>query len=115
MAGTDHIAGLVLHSEVIAYARAGLTPGEALRIATYNGARVSGTLGDRGEILPGRRADLVLVDGDPTRNIDDLRRVALVITQGAALHPRRVHEALGIKPFVDGEVAVKRLDAPQPR
>lgn len=115
VAGTDHIAGLVLHSEVIAYARAGLTPGEALRIATYNGAKVSGTLGDRGEILPGRRADLLLVDGDPTRNIDDLRRIALVLTQGAVLHPRRVHEALGILPFVDGEVPVRHLDAPAQR
>ncbi|MDT7834345.1 amidohydrolase family protein [Aquabacterium sp. OR-4] len=112
VAGTDHLSGLVLHSEVIAYVHAGLTPGEALRIATYNGAKVSGTLGDRGEILPGRRADLLLVDGDPTQRIDDLRRVALVLTQGGVLRPRQVHEAIGIRPFTDSQVPVRRLIAP---
>ncbi|MEK8049728.1 amidohydrolase family protein [Ideonella sp. DXS22W] len=108
VAGTDHTAGIVLHSELIGYARAGLTPAQALQVATYNGAKVSGTLGDRGEIRPGRRADLLLVDGEPTQCIEDIRRVALVITQGALLRPRQVHEALGIRPFTDGEVAVRR-------
>lgn len=116
VAGTDNLSGIVLHSEVIGYARAGLTPGEALRVATYNGARVSGTLADRGEILPGRRADLILVDGDPTQRIEDIRRVALVITQGALLRPRQVHEALGIRPFVEAAppVVTRRTAAPAP-
>ena len=49
---------------------------------------------------PGKRADLILVDGEPTENIADIRRVALVITQGRWLAPREVHEAIGIAPFV---------------
>lgn len=111
VAGTDNLSGIVLHSEIIGYARAGLTPGEALRVATYNGAKVSGTLGDRGEILAGRRADLILVDGDPTQRIEDIRRVALVLTQGGLLRPRQVHEALGIQPFVDAApLPVKRRE-----
>lgn len=108
VAGTDHLSGIVLHSEIIGYARAGLTPAEALQVATYNGAKVSGTLGDRGEILPGRRADLILVDGEPTQRIEDIRRVALVLTQGGVLRPRQVHEALGIRPFVQAEPALRR-------
>ena len=55
---------------------------------------------DRGSITPGKRADLILIDGDPTTNIADIRKVALVITQGKLLSPPDVDQALGIKPFV---------------
>jgi hypothetical protein len=48
----------------------------------------------------GKRADLVLVDGDPTKDIADLRKVFLVITQGKLVSPRDVDQALGIVPFV---------------
>ena len=78
----------------------GMTPAQALQVATVNGARYTRTLDDRGSITPGKRADLVLVDGEPTKNIDDIRRVALVITQGKWLAPREVHEAIGVAPFV---------------
>ena len=69
-------------------------------MATLNGAKYTGTLQDRGSITPGKLADLVLVDGEPTKNIADLRRVALVITQGKLISPSGVFAALGIKPFV---------------
>jgi hypothetical protein len=42
----------------------------------------------------------VLIDGDPTTNIADLRKVALVITQGSRIVPGEIHQALGIRPFV---------------
>lgn len=112
VAGTDHLPGIVLHSELIAYVAAGLTPAEALQVATRNGARYTGTEADRGAITPGRRADLILVDGDPTQTIADIRRVALVITQGRWLAPREVHEALGVRPFVDATPVVRRAGAP---
>ena len=111
VAGTDHLPGLVLHSELIAYVRAGLSPAQALQVATLNGARYSGTLADRGRIAPGQRADLILVDGEPTERIADIRRVALVITQGRWLAPREVHEAIGVKPFVDATPLVRRAAA----
>jgi len=101
VAGTDHLAGFVLHSELIGYVQAGLTPAQAIQVATLNGARYTGTLADRGRIAPGMRADLLLVDGEPTERIADIRRVALVITQGRWLAPREVHQSLGIKPFVE--------------
>ncbi|MBI3367842.1 MAG: amidohydrolase family protein [Burkholderiales bacterium] len=109
VAGTDDIAGFTLQAELEAYVQAGLTPAQVLQIATHTAARVSRTLADRGSIAPGQRADLILVDGEPTERIADIRKVALVITQGHWLAPRALHEMMGIKPFVDATPAVKQL------
>jgi hypothetical protein len=100
VAGTDALAGFTLHSELELYVKAGLTPAQALQVATLNGARYTRTLHERGSIEAGKLADLVLVDGDPTHDIADLRKVALVITQGKLIRPAAVHEALGVRPFV---------------
>lgn len=101
VAGTDSIAGFALHSELELYVQAGMTPAQALQVATHGAARVSGTLDTRGSIAPGKLADLVLVEGDPTRNIGDLRRVAMVITQGKLISPSAIYRSLGVKPFVE--------------
>ena len=79
--------------------QAGLTPVQALQIATWNAARYSRVLDDRGAVTPGRRSDLILVDGEPTENISDIRKVALVIKGDQAYYPGEVLEALGVKPF----------------
>jgi imidazolonepropionase-like amidohydrolase len=100
VAGTDAMAGFTLHSELALYVQAGLTPAQALQVATLNGARHTGTLHERGSIEVGKLADLVLVDGDPTRDINDLRRVTLVITQGRMLSAPALHQAWGVRPFV---------------
>jgi Amidohydrolase family len=99
VAGTDDMAGFTLQRELELYVQAGLTPSQVLQIATFNGAKYSRVLDDRGVVSPGRRADLILVDGDPTQNISDIRKVALVIKGDLAYYPSEVHEALGIKAF----------------
>lgn len=99
VAGTDAIPGFTVQSELEWYVRAGMTPSQALQVATWNGARYSRTREDRGSIAPGKRADLVLVDGDPTRNISDIRKVALVLKGDTAYYPSEIFEAMGIKPF----------------
>ncbi len=99
VAGTDDIPGFTLQRELELYVEAGLTPSQALQIATYNGAKYSRVLDDRGVISPGRRSDLILVDGDPTKNISDIRKVALVIKGDKAYYPNEVFEAQGVKPF----------------
>ena len=69
--------GASLHHELQLLVAAGLTPIQALRSATSTPARRFG-LTDRGRIAPGARADLLLVDGDPTTHISDtlsIRRV----------------------------------------
>lgn len=98
LAGTDEMPGFTLQRELELYVKAGLTPSQALQVATLNGATVARAT-DRGVIAPGRTSDLVLVDGDPTRNISDLRKVALVIKGDTAYYPSEIDEALGIKPF----------------
>jgi hypothetical protein len=100
-AGTDSIAGFTLHRELELYVRAGISPAEALRIATWNGARFTGRLAELGSIEPRKRADLILVDGDPTQNVSDIRRISLVMKDGVVYFPAEVYEAIGVKRFTD--------------
>ncbi len=101
VAGTDEISGFTLQRELELYVKAGITPAQVLQIATWNGAKYTRTTADRGSVTVGKRADLVLVDGDPTVDISDIRKVALVIHQGKAYYPSEIDEALGIKPFAE--------------
>lgn len=101
VAGTDEVPGFTLHHELALYVRAGLTPAQALQVATWNGAKYSGTLDRLGSITPGKQADLVLVDGDPTADIAALRRIATVIKGDVAYYPADIHTELGVRPFAD--------------
>lgn len=107
VAGTDALTGFTLQAELELYVQAGLTPSQALQVATKNGAIYTRTSQERGSITPGKLADLVLVDGDPTTQIGDVRKVALVITRGKLIYPAEVDKALGIKPFVENAPTVK--------
>jgi cytosine/adenosine deaminase-related metal-dependent hydrolase len=111
LAGTDGLAGFTLQHELELYVKAGMTPAQALQVATWNGAKYARVLEDRGSIAVGKRADLILVDGDPTRDISDIRRIALVIKNGSAYYPGDVYEALGIKPFAPA----LRIEPPAPQ
>ena len=77
--GTAH--GPTLHQELQLLVRAGLSPATALRSATAGPAAFFG-LADRGRVAVGRRADLLLVDGDPTKRIEDTRRIAGIWKNG---------------------------------
>ncbi|MGH8031947.1 MAG: amidohydrolase family protein, partial [Luteimonas sp.] len=98
VAGTDATPGFTLQRELELYVQAGLTPSQALQVATRDGAKYA-RVPDRGVIAPGKRADLILIDGDPTRNIADIRKVALVMKGGVAYAPDALYEAIGVKPF----------------
>jgi imidazolonepropionase-like amidohydrolase len=74
--------GVSLHGELRLLVRAGLTPTEALRAATSVPATTFG-LNDRGRITPGARADLLLVDGDPTSRIADTLSIRDVWRSGS--------------------------------
>ena len=78
--GTAH--GASIHRELELLVSAGLTPIEALRAATSTPARVFSRLLDRGRLAPGLRADLVLVDGDPSRDITATRAIVQVWRNG---------------------------------
>ncbi|MGW4527386.1 amidohydrolase family protein [Amycolatopsis sp. NPDC004378] len=76
--------GASLHQELQYLVAAGLTPAQALRAATATTARRFG-LGDRGRIAEGLRADLLLVDGDPTTDIGDTLNTRAIWRRGTRL------------------------------
>lgn len=76
--------GISLHTELELLVRLGLSPREALASATNNYALQFGW-DDLGQIAPGRRADLLAVDADPTTNVWNARRISLVILSGDVL------------------------------
>jgi imidazolonepropionase-like amidohydrolase len=86
LAGTDAPApgvahGASIHRELELLVLSGLTPSEALAAATAAPARAFG-FHDRGRIAPGLRADLLLVEGDPTADVRATRRIVGVWTLG---------------------------------
>jgi imidazolonepropionase-like amidohydrolase len=99
VAGTDaYPAGFALHRELELYVAAGIPAPEVLRLATIGAARTMHHDGDRGSIAVGKLADLVLVDGDPTVRIADIRRTVLVVKDGLIYRPAELYAALSIIP-----------------
>lgn len=90
MTGTDApmpgvYPGFSLHEEMAMLVDAGLTPREALRAATLEPARFLGIAGVAGAVEPGMRADLVLLDADPTKDIRNTTRISAVLLDGRLL------------------------------
>jgi imidazolonepropionase-like amidohydrolase len=69
---------------------AGFSPSEAIQIASANGARYMGGLDKFGTIAAGKRADLAIIKGDPSRNIKDVENVEIVIKDGRAYDPAKL-------------------------
>jgi cytosine/adenosine deaminase-related metal-dependent hydrolase len=113
VAGTDGMAGFTLHRELELYVQAGLTPAEALQVATWNGAKYTGLLDQLGSIERGKRADVILIDGDPAQDISAIRRISLVMKDGVVFYPAEVYEAVGVKRFVDPPALKALTAAPQ--
>lgn len=76
------IPGHALHQEFDELNRAGLSPLRILQMATSDAADFLGRATTMGEVSPGRDADLVLLDGDPTRSVANLHRVDGVVRAG---------------------------------
>ena len=81
VAGTDG-SGIELVRELELYVEAGFTPAEALETATLNAARLQHVEASVGSIAVGKNADLVLVEGDPSQHIGDLRHTRMVMMDG---------------------------------
>jgi imidazolonepropionase-like amidohydrolase len=96
--GTDSLAGYSLHHELELYVRAGIPAPEVLRMATLTPAEVMGVNKDRGIIAAGKLADMILIDGDPTKNIRDLDKLTTVIKGGKVFDPVAIEKSLGILP-----------------
>lgn len=96
LVGTDNLAGLMLHRELELEVRAGIAPVRALQNATLVAARVLKQDAELGSIRVGKRADLLLVEGDPTTQISDVRRGRLVLKAGVIYDPAQLYAAVGI-------------------
>lgn len=98
--GTDAgYPGFVLLRELELYGEAGIPANEVLQLATIEPARHLGFDQSLGSISPNKKAYLIIVDGDPTKNLADLYKVDTVIKGSAMFRPKEIHEAFGIKPF----------------
>jgi imidazolonepropionase-like amidohydrolase len=87
MAGTDApipgvLPGFSLHDELTLLVAAGLTPYQALRAATADPAEFLGRSGEFGTVAVGQRADLLLLDADPLRDVANVTRRAGVMVRG---------------------------------
>jgi len=99
VAGTDQaIPGYSLHRELEIYVQAGFTPMEALQAATSVPARVMGLDKELGTIAVGKRADMVLLDGNPLTDIHNTRRVDRTIAGGAVYAPAPLWQSVDFTP-----------------
>ena len=99
VAGTDQtVPGYSLHRELELYVQAGFTPMEAIQAATIVPARVMGMDHDLGTVEKGKRADLILINGDPLQDIHASRNVEWVITNGILYHTAELWQSVGFKP-----------------
>jgi imidazolonepropionase-like amidohydrolase len=76
------VPGASAHHELRELVAAGLTPFEALRTATANPALVLGVPGEFGIVVPGARADLLLLDANPLEDVGNTERLAGVMVRG---------------------------------
>jgi hypothetical protein len=88
------IAGFGDQREVELLVEAGFTPIEAIHIATFNGAQYLGESDKIGTIAPGRQADLVVIKGDPAKNIEDIENVETVFKDGVGYDSAKLIESV---------------------
>ncbi|MFL6214319.1 MAG: amidohydrolase family protein [Blastocatellia bacterium] len=99
IAGTDQaVPGHSLHREIELYVKAGFTPMEAIQAATVIPARVMGVDKEVGTVEAGKRADLILVEGNPLESISNIRNVRWVVAAGRLYNPADLWQSVGFKP-----------------
>jgi enamidase len=88
--GGGVIAGFSNQRAVELLAESGLTPLEAIKVATLNGATYLGRADRTGSIAVGKQADLMVVDGNPAVQIADIRKVSIVFKEGIGYDPAKI-------------------------
>ena len=100
IAGTDPtgsggvIPGYANQRQVELLVEAGFTPLEAISISTLNGAKYLGRDGRIGSLAVGKQADLVVIAGDPSKSIADIRNVETVFKNGVGFDPAKLVESV---------------------
>ena len=88
------VAGFGDHREVELLVEAGFTPLEAIKIATFNGAKFLGEDARIGSIAPGKQADLMVIKGNPAANISDIEKVEIVFKDGVGYDTEKLIQSV---------------------
>ncbi len=88
------VAGFGDLREVELLVEAGFTPLEAIKIATFNGAKFLGEDARIGSIAPGKQADLMIVKGNPAVNISDIEKVEIVFKDGVGYDSEKLIQSV---------------------
>jgi imidazolonepropionase-like amidohydrolase len=95
--GTDGFDGFLLEREFELWARAGIPNADIIYAATLGSASVNHHDKDLGSVEVGKLADIILVDGDPSKDISDLRKVSWVMKDGTVFDPKALYAAVGVR------------------
>ena len=87
------IAGFGDWRELELLVEAGFTPLEAIKIASFNGAQFLGEQDHIGSLATGKQADIVIVRGDPSTNIEDIEKVDVVFKDGVGYDSAKLIES----------------------
>jgi len=99
VAGTDKaLPAHSLHRELELYVQAGLPPMDVIQLATLGSAKVMKMDHEVGSIEPGKRADMILVNGNPLEDFSALRKVTRVISNGHVFDPAELWQSVAFKP-----------------
>jgi imidazolonepropionase-like amidohydrolase len=109
--GTDLGGALTLHRELELYQNVGFTPAEILARATLEEASYMGLGDELGSIEPGKKADFILVPGNPVEDLKAIKTIHLVSKGDTVYFPAEIYPWFGIRPFTD----VPKVQAPTPR
>ena len=95
LAGCDGLVpGFCLHDELEWFTIAGFSSLEALQTATINPARFLGREHSQGNVAVGKRADLVLLEADPSIDIRNMRQISAVILRGTLISKSAIDSTL---------------------
>jgi imidazolonepropionase-like amidohydrolase len=105
------VPGFSVHHELAALVGAGLTPMQAIQAGTRNSAQAAGRGAQVGTIEAGKRADLILLDADPTKDIANTRRIRAVVTNGRVLDRTKLDSLLAeAEAFAKRDTTARRME-----
>jgi len=96
VAGTDGLAGFDLHRELELYVKAGIPAASVLQLATYGTASYIGKASSLGTVEAGRRADFIIIEGNPLENISNIRNTRWVISGQTVLNSEALYKTISI-------------------
>ena len=94
--GTDGLPGFLYHRESELYEKSGIPASEVLKLATIKSAEITGVAESYGSIEEGKKADLILIDGNPLENLSDIRKIEWTMKGGNIYYAQELYDVMGI-------------------